>query len=144
MSKGEKPIGYWLKEADKSISAKVNKNLEQYDLTRFHWQVLNTVYEKESITKGVIFDLLSNFFDASQLSDFLNDFIHKNWMTQVEDPALGTTVIQMTAEGKQAFTEILSAQQKTRMQLFQGVTKEEYETTIKVLKQLIDNAKSKT
>ncbi|WP_312470110.1 hypothetical protein [Neobacillus sp.] len=28
MSKGEKPIGYWLKEADKSISAKVNKKQE--------------------------------------------------------------------------------------------------------------------
>ncbi|MFF2447796.1 MarR family winged helix-turn-helix transcriptional regulator [Neobacillus sp. NPDC058068] len=142
MSKGEKPIGYWLKEADKSISAKVNKNLEQYNLTRLHWQVLNTVYEKDEITKEAIFDLLRNFVDESYLSEILNNFTLKNWMNQLKNSESGTTLIQMTEEGKVAFTEILSTQQKTRMQLFQGITNEEYEITVKVLKQLIDNATS--
>lgn len=142
MDKEKRPIGYWLKEADKSISAAVNKNLEQYELTRFHWQVLNTVYTKEEATKEDILNLLKNFFDSSHLSDILNDLTKKNWLTKEKNSASGITMIQMTGEGKAAFTEISATQQRTRMQLFQGITNEEYETTIKVLKQLIDNASS--
>ncbi len=123
MSKGEKPIGYWLKEADKSISAKVDKNLEQYNLTRLHWQVLNTVYEKDIMTREAIFDLLRNFVDEPYLSEILNEFSSRNWMNQVKSSEPDTTLIQMTEEGKVAFTEIFSTQQKNKNAIVSGYYK---------------------
>lgn len=134
MNEKEKPIGYWLKEADKLITEKVNENLAKYNLTRFHWQVLNTIKNKDAITKAEILHLLQNFIDENKLNQILDDFQKRIWIKEDSD-------IQITEEGKNAFKEILESQQQTRMQLFEGLTMEEYETTIKVLKQVVKNAR---
>lgn len=110
----------------------MNKNLVQYELTRFHWQVLNTVYVKE-VTKGTILVLLRHFLDDTRLSSILN------YLTREKNTASGLTMIQITEEGKEAFTNISAMQHRTRMQLFQGITNDEYETTIKTLKRVVDN-----
>jgi DNA-binding MarR family transcriptional regulator len=142
MDKKEKPIGFWIKEADKSITANVNKNLEQHDLTRFHWQVFNTIYENMMITKEALSDLLSNFFGMSKLDEILTLFVRKNWINVIKNSDTGAIEVKLTEEGKREFVKIRATQLGTRKQLFRGVTNEEYETTIKVLKQLIDNAKT--
>lgn len=134
MNEKEKPIGYWLKEADKLITEKVNENLAKYNLTRFHWQVLNTIKNKDAITKAEILHLLQNFIDENKLNQILDDFQKRIWIKEDSD-------IQITEEGKNAFKEILESQQQTRVQLFEGLTMEEYETTIKVLKQVVKNAR---
>ncbi|HAM80295.1 MarR family winged helix-turn-helix transcriptional regulator [Ornithinibacillus bavariensis] len=138
MHKGGKPIGYWLREADKSISAMVNQKLEKYNVTRSHWQVLNTVYERDRISKEDLLNLLSHFIDDSMLNEIITHFIRQNWVIELNAPE---TLISMTKEGKEVFHDIFSTQQKTRMQLFEGVSEEEYEITINVLKRIIENAK---
>jgi len=139
MSKNEKPIGYWLKEADKAISAKVNQNLRKFNLTRSHWQVFNTVVEKGETTKTEIIQLLHNFFDSAKLDQLIHDFVQRKWMATTNDS--DEIVIRITEEGKTAYSEILATQQKTRMQLVEGITKEEHATTIRVLKQIVANSK---
>lgn len=109
-------------------------------MTRSHWQVLNTVFEKEEVTKEALFKLLCNFVNESNLSEILEYFVLKNWIKQAKSPESGITSIQMTEAGKEAFAEILITQNKTRKQLFQGISNEEYKVTVKVLKQLIENA----
>lgn len=140
MNNKEKPIGYWLRKSDESITRKVNEGLDKYDLTRFHWQVLNTVYKDESITRKTLLNLLSNFLTSSQLNEIVNDFTRKNLISSKEDSSTGEIYFQLTEKGKDAFTEIFSTQQKIRMQLFQGVTKEEYEATMKCLRKIVENS----
>lgn len=77
MTHKEKPIGYWIKEADKAITNKVNSGLKQFEITRFHWQVLNLIKENESITEGKILNILGNFINSKQLTTILDDFIQK-------------------------------------------------------------------
>lgn len=60
----EKPIGYWLREADKAITEKVNEGLGQFDMTRFHWQVLNVVRDEKSATEANMFHVLGRFIDG--------------------------------------------------------------------------------
>lgn len=74
MTHKEKPIGYWIKEADKAITNKVNSGLKQFVITRFHWQVLNLIKENESITEGKILNILGNFINSKQLTTILDDF----------------------------------------------------------------------
>jgi len=131
--RGEKPIGYWLREADRAITAAVDRNLLQFGLTRRHWQVLNTVGENEGIAKDEVLRLLRNFIDAFGLDEIVKDLASRNWIA-------GGERLRMTEQGKAAHAEILAAQQKIRMHLFRGVTEEEYRTTIKVLKQVAENA----
>lgn len=139
MNGKEKPIGYWLKAADLSITAKVNENLAQFKITRFHWQVLNTIKDHDMITKAQILGTLKNFLDENRLEEILRDFTERKWI--YEEARSGTITIQLTEEGKKAYEEILAKQQQTRMQLFAGLTMEDYETTIKVLKKVVENAK---
>lgn len=139
MTHKEKPIGYWIKEADKAITNKVNSGLKQFGITRFHWQVLNLIKENESITEEKILNILGNFINSKQLTTILDDFIQKSWITDAHQ--LGKSkLIQLTEKGKKAFDEIFSVQQKVRMQLFEGLTQEEYDTTINVLKTVVKNS----
>jgi len=143
VEKGEKPIGYWLREADRAITEAVNRNLERHGLTRTHWQVLNTVRESDGeggIARESILELLGNFLDGARLEEILGDFYAKKWMEPAVHPDTGAGVVRMTEEGRAAFSGIFAAQQETRMRLFEGVTREEYDTLIRVLRQVVQNA----
>jgi|HigsolmetaAR203D_1030402.scaffolds.fasta_scaffold00611_18 DNA-binding MarR family transcriptional regulator len=140
MEKGEKPIGYWLREADRAITEAVNRHLEQHGLTRTHWQVLNTVHDRGEASRESILQVLGNFLDESRLQEILGDFFAKQWMQPAAHPETGAAMVQMTEEGRAAFSNILATQQQTRLRLFEGVTREEYDTLIKVLKQVVKNA----
>lgn len=75
----EKPIGYWLREADKAITEKVNEGLGQFDMTRFHWQVLNVVRDEKSATAANMLYVLGRFIDGGQLNELLNDLLERGW-----------------------------------------------------------------
>lgn len=141
MSQKEKPIGYWLKEADHAITHRVNRGLEKFHLIRFHWQVLNVLQENETVTQAHILNELQHFLTPEQLKEIVNDFTQKGWIIEVEHTKSAEQALQLTPRGKEAFSEILAEQQKIRMALFTGLTQEEYDTTIKVLKQLVANAR---
>lgn len=141
MSQKEKPIGYWLKEADRAITHRVNRGLEKFHLIRFHWQVLNVLQENETVTQAHILNELQHFLTPEQLKEIVNDFTQKGWLIEVEHTKSVEQGLQLTPRGKEAFSEILAELQKIRMALFTGLTQEEYDTTIKVLKQLVANAR---
>lgn len=75
----EKPIGYWLREADKAITEKVNEGLGQFGMTRFHWQVLNVVRDEKSATEANMLHVLGRFIDGGQLNELLNDLLERGW-----------------------------------------------------------------
>jgi len=137
----EKPIGYWLREADRAITAAVDRNLLQFNLTRRHWQVLNTIAEGGGIAKDDVLRLLRHFLDAFGLDEILKELDSRKWIAPDKDPEAGGERLRLTEEGKAAHAEILAAQQNIRMRLFRGVTEEEYRTVLKVLRQVAENAK---
>lgn len=63
----------------------------------------------------------------------------KSWITDAHQ-LKKSKLIQLTEKGKKAYDEILSFQQKIRLQLFEGLTQEEYDTTINVLKTVVKNS----
>lgn len=134
MKQKDRPIGFWLKEADRAITERVNRGLEELGLTRFHWQVINVLYENESVSRKEILDILAHFLDDIKLNQILSDFAKNEWIT-----ARKNTVV-ITNKGKAAYGEVRAAQQKIRMDLFTGLTKDEYETTMKVLKKIVENS----
>lgn len=45
----------------------------------------------------------------------------------------------LTERGEKAFQKMLNVQQNIRLRLFEGLTQEDYDRTINVLKNMIDN-----
>lgn len=60
MTAAEKPIGYWVKHLDRLIEITFDRSLAEQDLSRRHWQTMNTLWSGPA--------------DASGLSDTLRPF----------------------------------------------------------------------
>lgn len=80
--------------------------------------------------------------NASQLDSIFADFASRKWVTVEKGLVEEDTFIRITDEGKEAFKEIQMAQHNTRMQLFEGLTMEDYERTINVLKTIVEIGKN--
>lgn len=49
MQQENKPIGYWIKQADELLTQGINTIQASFQLDRTDWQVLNTIAEHRSI-----------------------------------------------------------------------------------------------
>jgi len=58
------PLGYWLKHAYEVITKHVNHVLSEQGFTRFHWQVLNIVYEAGTIARKDVFNTMKTLIQA--------------------------------------------------------------------------------
>ncbi len=132
------PIGYWLKHADEVITAHVNQALSDNGLTRFHWQVLNTVHDAGTMTTAQVFDPLQTFVDATGLDAIIADFVGRGWMI-TQDQADGTTTLSLTPDGEAGFETIFNIQRGVRQRSMQSITPEDYQTVIRVLQRIVSN-----
>jgi hypothetical protein len=104
------PIGYWLKRLDRAIDGALDATLAAEDLTRRHWQTMNFLHEGPS--------------DAPALAEALRPFWGQGALT-----AAGTATRAKLAEQVDV----------TRRRLVDGVTREEYRATVKVLQRMTAN-----
>ena len=53
MNMPRQPIGYWLKHLDRLIDRAFEQSLGASNLSRRHWQVLNTLIERPVAVRGL-------------------------------------------------------------------------------------------
>lgn len=126
------PIGYWLKLTDKVLTEKINEAQTINGVTRFAWQLLNTIDETGPVSQDQLLARLDPFTDASGLSEMLIWLVDQGWITPGPD-------FQLTDRGRTHHTSILTAQKSIRQQAMQGITAEEYAMTIQVLQRMVAN-----
>ncbi len=132
------PIGYWLKHADEVITAHVNQALSDNGLTRFHWQVLNTVHDAGTVTTAQVFDPLQSFVDAAGLDAIIADFVRRGWLIATTG-ADSTTTLSLTPGGAAGFETIFNIQRGVRQRAMQGISPDDYQTVIRVLQRIVSN-----
>jgi DNA-binding MarR family transcriptional regulator len=133
------PIGYWLKQADNLITEQVNKVQADNGISRFDWQVLNTLHEVGPVSKDRIFEVMSTFVDAAGLDAILVHLAERGWAESIESGQAGIVTYQLTHEGERRHSVILAAQKEARQRTVQGISEEEYATVIRVLQQIVSN-----
>jgi DNA-binding MarR family transcriptional regulator len=133
----QRPIGYWLKEADRAITDHVDRVQAANGVSRLDWQVLNSIHEVGHATPEHLASTLHMFLDRPRLDTILANLAARGWTT-----TLPTGEVVLLDDGERHHATILAQQQQVRRRAMDGITSEEYETTVRVLHRLITNLES--
>ena len=139
VTKPNLPIGYWLKQADKLLTEKINEVQAAGGIPRFEWQVLNLIHEAGCTSKEQIFEIMYTFVDAPGLDDIIRHLLERGWIDQFGDSGCDPAEFQITEEGQSQHENLLARQKEIRQRAMQGITGEEYATGIRILQRIVSN-----
>lgn len=129
-----KPIGWYLKEADQQITTFMNDVFKDLAVSRFHWMVLRNIAERGSINRWEFFQEVKSFVTVQEYGEIIQSMVDRGWVT------IGAgDVCSVTATGAEAFKNLLDLQQERTVQMMRGITDAEYKLTLSVLNRIIEN-----
>ena len=130
-----RPIGYWLKELDRLIEATLDRALAGETVTRRDWQVLNAL-QSAPTPRDEIVEELKPFWgvDAVDPDAVLVGLITRGWA--LRDPS---DRYSLTPEGEAARAALLERVNQLRAAIADGVSPEQYNTTIDTLGRMTEN-----
>ncbi len=140
MSEKEKdqlPIGYWLKRADELLTSSIDEAQRSNNLTRLEWQAINVIQKTGAASRQDVVQTLRAFANASAVDDVLYALVERAVVT-VSDSKEYT----LTNAGRDLYGRALSAQKEIRLRAAIGITEDEYNTTVSVLRRLVENLAS--
>lgn len=141
MNKQQKPIGYWLKEADQAISECFDRTVTTFGLSRLGWQLLNLVQQAQTVRLASLQPITSVLADSATLRTTVEALIEQTWLTVTTSQAdLLDCEFAIHPVAIDRFAELTSLVHGLRQQLMHQITPDEYQTTIRVLAQIIKNA----
>ncbi|MCG3158980.1 MAG: hypothetical protein DKINENOH_05628 [bacterium] len=133
------PIGYWLKQADNLLTEQINKAHATHGVSRFDWQVLNTLKDVGSASRERMFETLQTFVDRSHFNGILTSLVERGWIEPRKGPQSGVEEFQLTEQGERQHEVLFATQKEVRQRAMQGISEAEYATVIRVLQQIVNN-----
>lgn len=127
----DRPIGWWVKRLDALLEEAVDAVVAGEGLTRRHWQVLHSLAEGAEQESDVVASL-ADF--AGDVATVVADLAARGW---VDRPRAG--VVRLTAEGVAAHDRVSRAVGRMRRHTADGLSRQEYERTILVLRRMVEN-----
>jgi DNA-binding MarR family transcriptional regulator len=131
------PIGYWLKRADELITLRSNEALQEFGLTRFHWQVFSSIREAGRLNKEQLLVMLKDFLDEARLDQIIADLRAKAWVAYEVDR--GGARLGLTRAGEDMYGQVLEQQKQVRSRVMSGISESEYEALIRTLQHIVEN-----
>jgi DNA-binding MarR family transcriptional regulator len=128
---GQRPIGWWVKRLDGLLERVVDSAVAGEGVIRRHWQVLQSLAEGAADEDGLR-SVLADF--PGDVGVVLADLVERGWV----DRGAGDRVT-LTAEGRSAHDRIAATVGAVRRQVADGVSAEEYESTLRVLGRMVTN-----
>jgi DNA-binding MarR family transcriptional regulator len=130
------PIGYWVKRVDNLLSEGINAIQAANGVNRTEWQVLNLLSANEIITTQLS-EILRPFTGKENLNAILEELDEKKIIELVNSNYL------LTAKGREVYDACYKQQQEFRMKTVQGISAEDYATTIGTLQKIVANLSHK-
>ena len=133
-----KPIGYWLKELDRRIEETLDRTLADEGVTRRDWQVLNAL-DTTPAERDAVLDALRPFWGegAADPDDVLEALVARGWALRDADRRYA-----LSPEGDATRATLLERVKELRMAIADGVTPDDYQTTIATLERMAANLAS--
>ncbi|TWW00611.1 MarR family winged helix-turn-helix transcriptional regulator [Chitinophaga pinensis] len=129
-----KPLGWYLKEADKRITAFLNDEFADLSISRHHWMIMQRIADEGSIVTWEFFQEIKSTVSVQQFGEIIQSMLDRGWVTvSVEDKCI------FTAEGMEAYRQIGIMQQERSGRMLNGITEAEYNLMISVLNRIIGN-----
>lgn len=126
-----KPIGYWLKHLDNLMERQFQAALEDFELDRRHWQVLNVLYGGARPFEELQ-EALAPFWDDE--GPGLEAVLHgegglspRGWIRRSD------LLVGLSYDGYDAYQKVASRVEETRDTILTGLSAEQYAETLRVL-----------
>jgi hypothetical protein len=131
----QRPIGFWLKLVDRLIDERFAAIIEEHGVTRRQWQLLNVI-ENSSATVEQLDEAIAPVVEAGSEEtavEHLAELVDSDWVV-VEG-----SVYALTERGRAAFGRLQHVVDSLRDQTSEGLTQEQYETTLAALERMAVN-----
>lgn len=127
------PIGYWIKKADQALNTGIDSVQSSFGINRTGWQILNSLSEKREVNKTELLSLLSPFSSESMTEQILAEFQVRHLINVDQDK------IGLTGVGRELHIACAEKQNGFRQLVMQGITEEDYQTTVQTLQKMVEN-----
>ncbi|SHN44009.1 MarR family winged helix-turn-helix transcriptional regulator [Cryptosporangium aurantiacum] len=130
----ERPIGYWVKSVDRLLEEVFERALTERRIARRHWQTMN-VLAAGPRTVAEIAEQLTPFLGADTISapEVLADLRELGWI------AVPDGRYALTEDGQSALESLRAEVLGLRRQATDGVSDEDYRTTVATLRRMSEN-----
>ncbi len=131
----ERPIGFWLTLLGRLVDEQFAVTLHEHGVTRRQWQLLNLL-SSASASVAELDAQVAPFLDqaAGETSaDHLGELVESGWVT------LDASTYALTDRGRMACTRLAVVVADYRTLVGDGVSDEEYATTVRVLERMARN-----
>jgi DNA-binding MarR family transcriptional regulator len=130
----ERPIGYWLKNLDRLIDARFERQLGDAGLSRRQWQLINLLEDGPRSVPELHTELEPFLQDApDDLQDALSGLVGRGWADSQDE------IVALTEIGQAQFGLVTAMVAELRQTLMIGISAEEYQATTDVLIRMAAN-----
>jgi hypothetical protein len=135
-----RPIGFWLKLVDRLIDEQFASTLEEHGVTRRQWQLLS-VLSRESSTVEQLDAAVAPFLTPAPQSEgepessveHLTELIDSGWVDATPSG------YELTERGRNAFGRLAEVVALARSRMTEGLTTEQYDSTLAALERFARN-----
>jgi len=128
------PIGFWTVRAGEAIRARIRAALAEVGVTQPEWWVLHQLsLHPAGLERAAVVDVIGSNDTPAVIEETIDAGIAKGWIH-----AEGA-LLRSTETGSAAFGRAVEVQKGLREERMQGISVEEYATTISVLQRTITN-----
>jgi hypothetical protein len=133
-----RPIGYWLQHVHELLESTLDAQLAEQQLTRRHWQLLNTLARGPS-TIGELDAALAPFVDDEHptLQPLVEELAARGWLQRDGDGRW-----TLTADGADGHAAAQQRVQAYRVRTTEGIADEDYQRTVDTLARMAANLES--
>ncbi|MEV2249657.1 MarR family winged helix-turn-helix transcriptional regulator [Streptomyces sp. NPDC050147] len=132
----DQPIGYWASAAGESVVHHIRTMLAEFGLTQPEWWILNQIIAEDGRDKAAVVATLRGYLSVGDgaLHHDIEALHDRGLLTEDAGGRL-----RLTDKGRKLREDAAARQQKTRAEIHEGITDEEYVRTLKVLQRMIHN-----
>lgn len=128
-----RPIGFWAKLLDDLLEADLARALENFALTRRYWQILNVI-QISPHTATEIAEELAPFLGTKASAEYpLQELENAGWLER------DGTKFDLTEMGRTRLVEAREAIGATRERIAEGISRDDYDTTVSTLQRMCVN-----
>jgi DNA-binding MarR family transcriptional regulator len=129
----DRPIGFLIKRVDALLTERMANALASQDLSRFHWQALNLIYEEGVGLMGELADLMVSFVDFTGVEAIITDLEARGWVDRDGES------LAATPAGRDAHSAIQTTIGGFRRDMTAGITEPDYAVAVGVLERMATN-----
>jgi len=132
-ARAERPIGYWIKAADKALEQGIDDLHRDTGFGRRGWQVLNSIAQSEPVARERLAESVAALFDEAALRTVLDALLERALVSETPDG------LRLTDAGKDLHHRLEQRQRGFRARAMQGISEDAYAQTVATLEAIVKN-----